>query len=135
MPYRILIIQKSKEEYFGDYEPIEALTNGLTGVLRNRKHEVSVITSLEGITDEAYKSQDCVIAHPTREKLQRILALQKSYPHVGFILNTGPGQDENDFHELIQDGDGTYSLMNPITREALLSSIKKVVREARKKKI
>ena len=97
------MVDKTEDEYLGEYRVVEKYLEAIPALLRSYGHNVTVVTDLEGITEEIYRIQDCVIAHPTHEKLRRLMSFQKTHSYVGFILITGSGRESKEFHQLAQD--------------------------------
>ena len=88
-------------------------------------------TELSKLTDDLYRSQNCVLAHPTRQKFPRLMQLYREYPSVGLIIITGPGKDENDFQSMETDADGLNFLPKPFTMSELFGAIEKVTCHAK----
>lgn len=127
MGYNLLLIDKSENEYIGNYEKIISLNRSLIEFLKNSGHQIRLITDLEEITDKVYSSQDCIIVHPTTQKLRRLLELHISYPQVGLILTTGPGVEEDEFNEMTEEEDGIFFLGKPFSCDTFLESIDQVI--------
>ncbi len=133
MGYRILMVEKTEEEYEGDHSALESYAETMSDILRVKGgHHVSVCWGLENITEDAYSSFDCVLIHPTSEQARRLKELRERYPGVGCVLT--PGSDAS--HNFGCDGrdiHGTYMVSKPYKLAKLMETIDSAVSEARER--
>lgn len=133
MSYRILLFEKTKEEYERyacNYESLKLAIDVMNGILSSRGHVVSSVFNLCDLTDELYRSQNVVFAHPTIDKFQRVLGLYRRYPEVGLIITSGSGKDEGVCHDLAQLEDGLLFLEKPFSVKTLLDSVEMAIKQS-----
>jgi hypothetical protein len=137
MSYKVLLIDKNITEVIGDYEVTERGIHATEISLKLMgDHEVTTVTETSDITDQLYTNHDCVLLHPSPSKLVKIVELHVKYPQVGLIvvpsaLIKTPAEKEA-YHTLEKDPLGVFYLMKPYFPSELISSIERVVQEARK---
>jgi DNA-binding NtrC family response regulator len=136
MAYNVLIIENNARELTEKYRRImdeDAVRRRIQCDLRMlqlRGHHVFAVTELDQITEELYQGQDCVLLHPSIDKLKRVSELHRNYPHVGLILVTGDAKNSVESGSLARDGDGFYFIVKPYKYDVLSAAIDRVVGES-----
>jgi hypothetical protein len=142
MPYKILILDKSLEEYWvhdnkreEKYNDRKNLAEMESRFLERQGHNVTLCFGLDNLTEELFSEQDCVLVHPDfrNPKTQSILEFHHKYPGIGLIITPSGYRRDDGQRTLQKHFDDVYILEKPYKIEEFFSAIEKVVQEARKK--